>query len=71
MAIISVCNLKGGVGKSTIAINLACALKYPGQSVVVVDSDSQGTSTRWASSGRLPVEVRRMPRVAHGLPLCA
>lgn len=61
MAVVSVCNLKGGVGKSTIAVNLACALRYPGHSVVLVDADSQGTATRWAAGGRLPIDVRSLP----------
>lgn len=59
--IIAVANLKGGVGKSTIAVNLACALCGPDRSAVVIDADSQGTSLFWSQQGHLPVETRAMP----------
>ena len=38
--LIAVGNLKGGTGKSTIAVNLACALADEGGSVVLVDADA-------------------------------
>ncbi len=60
-AIVAVANLKGGVGKSTIAVNLACALNVAGDDALVVDADTQGTSTFWKNQGRLPVRVRAMP----------
>lgn len=59
--IIAVANLKGGVGKSTIAVNLACALRGADRSAVVIDADSQGTSLFWSQQGSLPVETRAMP----------
>ncbi len=59
--VIAVLNLKGGCGKSTIAINLACALSGPGDSVLLLDNDSQGTSSLWLSRGRLPVRGQFMP----------
>lgn len=59
--IVAVANLKGGVGKSTIAVNLACALLGSDRQAVVIDADSQGTSTFWSSPGNLPVELRPMP----------
>jgi len=60
VSIIAVVNLKGGVGKSTIAVNLACELAIQ-QSVVVVDADSQATATDWARRGDLPARVETLP----------
>ncbi len=60
VSIIAVVNLKGGVGKSTIAVNLACELAIH-QSVVVVDADSQATATDWARRGDLPARVETLP----------
>ena len=43
---IAVCNLKGGVGKTTTTINLAGALNERGLSVLVVDADPEGYATK-------------------------
>ena len=59
--VIAVLNLKGGCGKSTIAVNLACELAAGSESVVLLDNDAQGTASHWLSHGRLPVHGEFMP----------
>ena len=46
--IISVTSLKGGVGKSTIAQNLAVCFAHNGYKTCIVDSDTNKSSLRWA-----------------------
>ena len=41
--------LKGGVGKSTIALNVASCLHHAGHRAMVVDSDPQATCRMWAT----------------------
>ena len=58
-SLVAVGNLKGGTGKSTIAVNLACALAEAGHQTVLLDADSQGTASHWHGKGQLPIRLER------------
>lgn len=47
--IISFLNQKGGVGKTTLSINVAAYLASQRHKVLLIDADKQGSSNTWAS----------------------
>jgi chromosome partitioning protein len=59
--ILTVGNTKGGVGKTTIAINLAVARALAGRDVWLIDGDSQGTAQTAIS---IRAEANRQPGIA-------
>jgi chromosome partitioning protein len=59
--VIAVGNLKGGTGKSTLTVNLACAMAVRGLRTVVLDTDPQQTAMGWTRRRRLPCAVQSLP----------
>lgn len=56
MPVLTICNHKGGTGKTTSSIHLAAALGHAGRRVLVVDLDPQGFLTRMLGAPEPPPE---------------
>ncbi|MCI4680467.1 AAA family ATPase [Rhodoblastus acidophilus] len=73
--IVGVLNQKGGVGKTTIAVNLASCFSRSGRRVLLVDADPQGSALAWSAARQVdpdfvvvgmakPTLHREMPTLA-------
>jgi len=58
---IAVAQRKGGVGKTTLAINIAAELQRRWQSVALIDADIQESAVQWAEPGHLQYPVHAHP----------
>jgi chromosome partitioning protein len=69
MRTIALINQKGGVGKTTTAVNLGACLAALGKSVVLIDLDPQGNSSSWLNVDIYELE-KSMFNVFHdGMPI--
>src|SRR5579863_3064804 len=73
--IIGVLSQKGGVGKTTIALNLAAAIAQTESRVLVVDADPQGSALAWSAAREaeplFPVVGMAKPTLHRDLPTLA
>lgn len=61
--IVSFLNQKGGVGKTTLSVNVAGCLARQGHRVLLIDADKQSSATTWASLREdAPFQVVSMAR---------
>lgn len=67
--IVAIANQKGGVGKSTTAINLGAGLALQGDKVLLVDLDPQGNTSSGLSIDRSSIELSTYEVLIDDVPI--
>ncbi|MCL1587229.1 MAG: AAA family ATPase [Actinomycetia bacterium] len=67
--IVAIANQKGGVGKSTTAINLGAGLALQGETILIVDLDPQGNTTSGLGIDRESIEMSMYDILVDGAPV--
>ena len=66
--IIAIANQKGGVGKTTTAVNLSAALARRGEKVLLLDIDPQGNTTSGIGLSKKEIRVCVYDALINDLP---
>ncbi len=66
--IIAVVNQKGGVGKTTSAVNLAAAVGLKGKKVLLIDIDPQGNATSGMGLNKRELDKSSYDVIINGVP---
>ena len=66
---VAVVNNKGGVGKTTTAVNLAAALASAGRRMLLVDLDSQASASTWCGIRRGRLKPSAASVLLHDFPI--
>ena len=71
MRVVAILNQKGGVGKTTTAVNLGAALALAGQRVLLIDADPQGNLTDHLGLDERVGETTMYDVLTEGRPVAA
>ena len=66
---IAIANQKGGVGKTTTAVNLSAAMAQLGERVLLLDIDPQGNTTSGIGFSKKEIKLCIYDALINGLPL--
>jgi chromosome partitioning protein len=67
--VVAIANQKGGVGKSTTAINLGAGLAFQGERILIIDLDPQGNTSSGLGIDRSTIETSTYEVLVDGLAI--